>query len=132
MEQEVATMAGVIEVNAASFEREVLESEHPVLVDFWAPHWSACRAIGPIVEELAAEYQGRLKVAKVNTDENFELLARYGVRAIPNLLIIRQRQVRQQIVGAVAKRRLVSAIEEALASWRAAGETLGVPPASRS
>ncbi len=105
----------VLHVSDSNFETEVLKSDKPVLVDFWAPWCGPCRAIAPIVDELANEYADRLKVVKINVDDNPMTPARYGVRGIPNLLIIRSGQVKEQIVGAVPKVHLVRALEGALA-----------------
>lgn len=106
--------ANVAHINDADFDREVLKSPTPVLVDFWAPWCGPCRAIAPAVEELAGEYAGRLKVVKMNVDDNPETPARYGVRGIPNLLIIREGQVKEQIVGAVPKGHLARAVDNAI------------------
>src|SRR6266478_3799525 len=105
----------VTHVTDANFEQEVMESPTAVLIDFWAPWCAPCRAIAPIVDELAGEYAGRLKVVKVNTDENMQTPAKFGVRGIPNLVIVKGGQVKEQIVGAVAKQHLVRAIDSALA-----------------
>lgn len=105
-------MANVSEVSDQSFEAEVLQSPVPVLIDFWAPWCGPCRAIAPVVEELATEYQGRIKVVKMNVDDNPQTPTRYGVRGIPNLIIFQGGNVREQIVGAVAKKRLVDAISQ--------------------
>jgi thioredoxin 1 len=102
-------------VTDANFDQEVLKSDQAVLIDFWAPWCAPCRAIAPLIEELAGEYAGRLKVVKINVDDNPETPARYGVRGIPNLLIIRSGQVKEQIVGAVPKSHLVRAVDSALA-----------------
>ncbi|GIW42519.1 MAG: thioredoxin [Candidatus Binatia bacterium] len=102
------------EVTDATFEEEVLQSPVPVLVDFWAPWCGPCRTIAPIVEELAGEYEGRLKVVKMNVDDNPDTPSRYGVRGIPTLLLVRGGEVREQIVGAVPKRQLTRAIEQVL------------------
>ena len=107
-------MAKITEVSDANFEAEVLKSNLPVLVDFWAPWCGPCRAIAPIVEELAAEYNGKLKVAKINVDDNPVTPSRYGVRGIPNLLILKGGTVKEQIVGAVPKAKLVQAIGNVL------------------
>lgn len=104
-------MAQVTEVTDATFDREVLQSTLPVLVDFWAPWCSPCRAIAPLVEEIANEYAGKLKVAKVNVDDNPEAATRYGVRGIPTLLLFHGGQVKDQIVGAVPKHVLVKAVQ---------------------
>ena len=98
----------------ANFNAEVLESTQPVLVDFWAPWCGPCRAIGPIVEELAAEYAGRLKVSRVNVDDNPHTPGQYQVRGIPNLILFKDGQVQEQIVGAVPKAQLMQAIQNVL------------------
>jgi thioredoxin 1 len=104
----------VTEVSDANFQAEVVESSEPVLVDFWAPWCGPCRAIAPIVEEIAGEYDGKLKVTKLNVDDHPATASRYGIRGIPNLLILKAGAVKEQIVGAVPKAKLVSAIEKAL------------------
>ena len=103
-------MASVLPVADASFDREVLQSPTPVLIDFWAPWCAPCRAIAPVVEEIAQEYAGKLKVLKMNVDDNPETPSRYGVRGIPNLILFQGGQVKEQIVGAVPKSQLVKAI----------------------
>lgn len=108
-------MGNVLEVSDQSFEQEVLKSATPVLIDFWAPWCGPCKAIAPVVEQLAGEYAGRLKVVKMNVDDNPQTPSRYGVRGIPNLLVIKGGQVADQIVGAVPKAHLVKAIDTALA-----------------
>ena len=110
--REELNMASVTEVADASFENEVLKSEHPVLVDFWAPWCGPCKTIAPVVEELAAEYDGKIKVVKVNVDDNKEAAMKYNVRGIPNLILFKDGEVVEQIVGAVAKQELVSAIDK--------------------
>ena len=107
-------MAKIIEVTDANFEAEVLKSTLPVLVDFWAPWCGPCKSIAPMVEELAAEYDGRLKVAKLNVDDHPLTPSRYGVRGIPNLLLIKAGVVKEQIVGAAPKAKLVQAIGNVL------------------
>jgi thioredoxin 1 len=97
-------------VSDDSFENEVLQSSIPVLIDFWAPWCGPCRAIAPIVDQVAGEYSGKLKVVKMNVDDNPRTPARYGVRGIPNLILFKDGQVQQQIVGAVPKAHLVKAI----------------------
>jgi len=108
-------MANVQEVSDATFEAEVLQSSTPVLIDFWAPWCGPCRAIAPVVEELAAEYAGKLKVVKMNVDDNQSTPARYGVRGIPNLILFKGGQVHEQIVGAVPKSKLAQAVQSAVA-----------------
>lgn len=104
-------MGHVAEITDATFDREVLQSPVPVLVDFWAPWCGPCRAIAPLVEEIAQQYAGKLKVAKINVDDNPEAAARYGVRGIPTLLLFQGGQVKDQIVGAVPKKVLLDAVE---------------------
>ncbi len=105
-------MADVQQVSDASFEAEVLKSELPVLIDFWAPWCGPCKAIAPVVEELSKEYAGRLKVVKMNVDDNPQTPTRYGVRGIPNLILFKNGTVHDQIVGAVPKAQLVKAITQ--------------------
>lgn len=103
-------MKHVIEGTDANFEKEVIQSELPVLVDFWAPWCGPCRMVGPVVEELAEKYQGKLKVVKVNTDENQEISVRYGIRSIPTLGVFKGGEVVDGVIGAVAKPFLESKI----------------------
>ena len=104
-------MAGNINaVSDATFENEVLKSPVPVLIDFWAPWCGPCKAIAPIGDELAGEYAGKLKIVKMNVDENPRTPAQYGVRGIANLILFKDGAVQQQIVGAVPKAHLVKAI----------------------
>jgi thioredoxin 1 len=107
-------VSNVAEVSDGSFDQDVLQSDVPVLIDFWAPWCGPCKAISPVVEELAGEYQGRLKVMKMNVDDNPQTPSRYGVRGIPNLILFKGGQVADQIVGAVPKGHLVKAIDRTL------------------
>src|SRR5438445_13368867 len=115
-------MADVLPVADASFDRGVLASPTPVLIDFWAPWCAPCRAIAPVVEEIAREYAGKLKVMKMNVDDNPKTPSRYGVRGIPNLILFQGGQVKEQIVGAVPKSQLLKAISSVVAErgrrWR--------------
>ena len=108
-------MSSVQEVNDKNFETEVINADVPVLIDFWAPWCAPCRAIGPVVDELARQYDGKLKVVKMNVDDNPLTPSRYGVRSIPNLLLIKNGQVKEQIVGAVPKQTFVVAIDKVVA-----------------
>jgi thioredoxin 1 len=92
-----------VEVNGNNFQREVLESSIPVLVDLWAPWCMPCRMISPIVEELGNDNQGKLKVCKLNTDENQNIAARYGIQGIPTLLFFKGGQEVDRIVGVTPK-----------------------------
>ncbi len=96
-------MSKYLTVSDASFESDVLKSDKPVLVDFWAPWCGPCRMIAPIVEELANDYDGKAKIAKVNVDENPQISMQFGIRSIPTLLIFKNGQVVDQIVGAVPR-----------------------------
>ena len=109
-------MANVTAVADDTFEHEVLKSSTPVLIDFWAPWCAPCRAIAPIVEELSATYAGKLKVVKMNVDDNPKTPSRYGVRGIPNLILFQGGEVKEQIVGAVPKAQLVKAISNVVAA----------------
>jgi len=101
---------GLIEINDKNFEEEVLKSSIPVLVDFWAPWCAPCRAIAPIIEELAEELEGKVKVCKLNVDENPITPGKFGIRAIPTLMIFKNGQVVETLVGAVSKATILNTL----------------------
>ncbi|MFZ5444120.1 MAG: thioredoxin [Myxococcota bacterium] len=103
-----------VTVTDATFKSEVLESPTPVLVDFWATWCAPCRAIAPALEELATQFKGQAKIAKVDVDENNGVAQQYGIRSIPTLLLFKQGKVVQQLVGALPKAKFEEAIKKAL------------------
>ena len=105
----------IIEVTDANFQAEVIESETPVLVDFWAPWCGPCRVVGPILEEIAHERQGELKVVKMNTDENQQTALTFNILSIPTLILFRNGQPAKTVIGAYPKKRLEAELEPALA-----------------
>ena len=100
------------EVTDANFETDVLAAEHPVLVDFWAEWCGPCRMIGPSVEAVAEEFEGRAGVFKMNVDENMNVPQRYGVRGIPTLIVFKGGEEQERIVGAVSKEAIAQAIQK--------------------
>lgn len=106
---------GVLEVSDATFDEEVLRSEQPVLVDFWAVWCGPCRALAPMVDNLATTYTGKLKVAKMNVDENGATPSRYGIRGIPTLLFFKGGKVADQVVGYVPQNVIEEKVQRLLA-----------------
>lgn len=104
----------VVQLTDDGFDQEVLKSEMPVLVDFWASWCAPCKAISPVVDALAEEYDGRVKVGKLNVDENPATPGQYGVRGIPTLILFKDGKVVDQVVGAVPKNQLEGLIKKAL------------------
>lgn len=104
-------MAEIADITQDTFQAEVLQSDLPVLVDFWAPWCGPCRMVSGVVDEVAQQYAGRLKVVKVNTDEQPGIASRYGIRSIPTLILFMNGETMEQLVGAVSKTTLAQAVE---------------------
>ena len=104
----------VIEFNDQNFDSDVLKAEKPVLVDFWAIWCGPCKAIAPIIEEIANEYSGKVKVGKMDVDSNNQVAMRYGIRSIPTLLLFNNGEVVDQVIGNVGKDSIESMISKAL------------------
>ena len=96
-------MSDLLEVTDESFESEILNSDLPAMVDFWAEWCGPCKMVGPVVEELGAEYEGKIKVAKMDVDQNRQTPAKFGIRAIPTIILFKGGEVTQTIVGAQSK-----------------------------
>jgi thioredoxin 1 len=105
-------MKQIIEINEANFEKEVLQSTQPVLVDFWADWCGPCKMLGPLLEEIALEQSDRLKVAKVNVDADSELAARYNIQSIPTLLYFAGGEVKERTLGVVSKKAILSRLDK--------------------
>ncbi len=104
----------LVTITDDNFEEEVLKSDKPVLIDFWATWCGPCRMIAPIVEEMATEYDGKAKIGKLDVDSNQQTSIKYGVRSIPTLLIFKNGEVKETIIGAVPKANLVAKLESVL------------------
>lgn len=109
-------MAGgnILEFSDQNFEQEVIGSDKPVLVDFWAEWCAPCRMIAPAVEAIAGEYAGRAKVGKLNVDENQSVTSRYNIRSIPTLLVFKNGQIKEQLVGTTSKDNLAKLLDKNL------------------
>lgn len=101
----------IVTLTQANFAKEVLQSAEPVLVDFWAEWCGPCKMLAPVLDELAEEYNGRVRIGKVNIDDFQELAAQYGIRSIPTLLLFKEGQVAEQLVGLRSKRDLKSSFD---------------------
>ncbi len=104
-------MKNTIEINQSNFESEVLQSTQPVLVDFWAEWCGPCKMLASVLDEIANEQAGRLKITKVNVDENPDLVGRFGIQAVPTLLYFADGRLRNQTIGALSKKRIVGELE---------------------
>ena len=107
-------MSSPLKVDSTNFETEVVKSELPVVVDFWAPWCGPCKMIGPIVEELAGDFDGKAKVGKVNVDNNQDLAAKFGIRGIPTVMLFKNGETLNSFVGLKSKEDLAGAINDAL------------------
>ena len=107
-------MAKAIEVTDSTFDQEVLQSTQPVLVDFWAAWCGPCRAVAPVVEEIAGDYEGKLKVMKLDVDNNPRMAVAYGVQSIPTLLVFKSGKEAERIIGAVPKKVIVDKLQSVM------------------
>lgn len=106
--------SNIVEIVDSVFDKEVMESEVPVLVDFWAPWCGPCRALSPVIKEISNDYEGSVKVGKVNVDENPQTTMKFSIRSIPTLIVFKNGEVAEQIIGAVPKSEIEKVLNKAL------------------
>lgn len=107
-------MAKPVEITDSNFEQEVINSDVPVLIDFWAVWCGPCKVIAPVVEEIAGEYEGKLKVGKLDVDNNPNTAVKYGIRSIPTLMVFNKGQVSDQMIGALPKAHIVDRLQKVM------------------
>jgi len=107
-------MSNALEVTDSTFEQEVKKSDTPVLVDFWAPWCGPCRKLSPVIDEISAEFDGKIKVVKVNTDENLRTAQEYSISGIPSILIFKKGEAVERLVGLMQKTQIINNIEKHL------------------
>ncbi len=107
-------MGNAVEISDGTFEAEVLKSDIPVMVDFWAPWCGPCKMVAPILEEIAGEYEGKLKITKMDVDQNPEIARQYKIMSIPSLLIFKEGKLVDQVIGALPKAQLVDHVSKVL------------------
>jgi thioredoxin 1 len=112
--EEVTVMSRTIQLTDSNFDEELFETKLPVLVDFWADWCGPCRTMGPVIEEIAEEFEGQLKVAKLNVDDNPGAASFYGIRGIPTMILFKEGKPVEEVIGAVPKEHLVEVISSAL------------------